>query len=187
MKLIFLLGNTGSQYRDTRHNIAWDIVDSANLEWSEQTKFRAYLAQQTEAGNKVLYARPTTYYNLAGQSLRSIMDFYKIAIDDVLIVHDDLMLPLGTIRARIGGSDAGNNGMKSIVQHVGEDIARIRIGIASPQRSVMGDSRFVLAKFNDGEKLVIEQLRPRIAELIKDFITDSFTATTYRHQTDDQD
>ena len=181
MKLVFLLGNIGDSYRGTRHNIAWDSFDDDTLTWRERPKFRAYIAEADCAGEKVLYVRPNTYYTEAGASLRQIIDFHKIANEDVLIIHDDSMLPFGTIRTRIGGRDAGNNGLKSITQHVGDDIARLRIGIATEQRAQIGDTAFVLGKFSVAERDILEQLQPQIHMIVTDFCAGKFSTTTYRH------
>lgn len=180
MKLIFLLGNAGSDYVGTRHNLAWQIV-SRDLEWTEKTKHPALIAQQGSGGDKVLFVRPTTFYNLVGQSLRSICDFYKILPESVLVVHDDLALPFGTLRTRIGGSDAGNNGIKSVNQHGGQATARLRLGIANDQRSLMGDTNFVLGKFSAAEQAAIaETIAPKARQIIDDFIASSHQITSHK-------
>lgn len=181
MKVIFLLGNLGVEYRGTRHNVAWDVIDATDLEWGEKTKFHAYVAEDHSTPERTLYVRPTTFYNEAGASLRAVVDFYKLAPSDLLIIHDDLMLPLGTVRTRIGGRDAGNNGLKSIAQHVGHDLARIRIGIETPHRHTAGDTNFVLGKFNTAEAAIVEALKPTIRDIIDRFLHDEFTTTTYRY------
>src|SRR5438445_447838 len=134
MKLIFAQGNPGSQYATTRHNVGFLILDQlaakAGKEFIKKPKFHADVAELTIAGEKVLLVKPTTFYNETGQSARSLVDFYKLdTMSDVLVVHDDLALPLGTIRTREKGSDAGNNGIKSLNAHLGHDYHRIRIGI----------------------------------------------------------
>lgn len=180
MKLIFLLGNIGREYAKTRHNFAWQIIDES-LEWSEKPKHHAFIAQQGSGEEKILYARPTTLYNLVGVSLRSICDFYKIAPEDVLVVHDDLALPFGTVRTRIGGSDAGNNGVKSINQHGGENTARLRLGVASDQRSLMGDTAFVLGAFTPDEQTAItETITPKARQIIDDFIAANHHITSHK-------
>lgn len=182
MKIIFLLGNPGSDYRDTRHNVAWQLVGDDSFEWLERSKFRAYIAESRSANGKALYVRPTTYYNESGVALRSIMDYYKVETADVVVVHDDLMLPFGTVRSRIGGRDAGNNGLKSIAQHVDGDIARIRIGIANDQRAVMGDTAFVLGKFSSDERGELAAIKTLVESLIEDFKNDRLQVTTHRHE-----
>ncbi len=181
MKLIFLLGNLGAEYRGTRHNVAWDIVDSSRIDWSEKLKFHAYIAEGHNTPERTLYVRPTTFYNEAGVALRAVIDFYKLDPSDVLVIHDDLMLPLGTVRTRIGGRDAGNNGLKSIAQHVGDDLARIRIGIATEHRQLSGDTNFVLGKFTTDEARLVDTMRPTIQTLIEQFIDGQFQTTTHRH------
>lgn len=184
MKIIFGLGNPADEYGGTRHNVGFAVLDSyadeKGAQFQPKTKYKALIAETEIAGEKVLLVKPTTYYNLVGESLRSLLDFYKLEPADVLVVHDDLALPLGTLRTRIGGSDAGSNGLKSIIQHGGENSARLRIGITNELRSRMDDADFVLSRFTSEEAKAIESLQPKIAEIIDDFIAGDFDHTTHR-------
>lgn len=123
---------------------------------------------------------PTTYYNASGESVRALVDFYKLSPQDVLIVHDELMLPVGTLRTRTGGSDAGNNGVKSITQHIGENTARLRIGVGSEQRGQMDDADFVLSKFNAAERTTLTNLQHTAEGCVEDFIYGDFAPTTHK-------
>lgn len=184
MKLVFCLGNPEEKYNGTRHNVGFFLgnllANNRAVEFQLKDKFSAKIAEYVSEGEKVLVAKPVTYYNLVGQSMRSLMDFYKLESDDVLIVHDELDLPFGTVRTRVGGSDAGNNGIKSVNQHGGEETNRLRIGVANPQRSVMGDANFVLGKFSSEEETVLhESVAPKALELIDAFIAGDHEATSH--------
>jgi PTH1 family peptidyl-tRNA hydrolase len=184
MKLIFCLGNPEEKYSGTRHNVGFFVADvfakEHKAEFQLKGKFRAQLAEISVHGEKVLIAKPTTYYNLVGESMRSLIDFYKLEPSDILIVHDELALPFGTVRARIGGSDAGSNGIKSINQHGGQDTNRLRVGIASEMRAVMGDVDFVLGRFNaDEQKLLASSIAPKAIELIGIFVADQHEPTSH--------
>ncbi|HEY1085253.1 MAG TPA: aminoacyl-tRNA hydrolase [Candidatus Saccharimonadales bacterium] len=179
MKLIFALGNPEKRYEQTRHNIGFEIIDAYarehNASFQQKDKFKAEVAEVVVHGEKILLVKPTTYYNEVGESLRPLMDFYKVTPENTLIIHDDLALPFGTVRSRIGGSDAGNNGIKSINQHGGEQSNRLRIGIASSQRAVMGDVNFVLARFSLDETTQLTKIIvPGAIELVQSFLAGSF-------------
>ncbi|HET6747456.1 MAG TPA: aminoacyl-tRNA hydrolase [Candidatus Saccharimonadales bacterium] len=156
MKLIFAQGNPGATYDNTRHNIGFAVLDSITstlqLSFTEKTKFQALFTETTIDGEKIIFAKPTTFYNETGIAARTIADFYKLdTAKDILVVHDELALPFGTIKTRQEGSDAGNNGIKSLNQHLGPRYARIRIGIYNPLRDQINDADFVLGKFTSEE------------------------------------
>lgn len=184
MKIIFGLGNPESEYSSTRHNVGFAVLDAYAAEkgtdFHEKSKHKAHVAETDIAGEKVLLVKPTTYYNLVGESLRSLLDFYKLEPSDVLVVHDDLALPFGTLRTRIGGSDAGNNGVKSVIQHGAEASARLRIGVTNELRARMDDADFVLSRFSNEEAKALADLQPKIAEIIDDFVSGNFDHTTRR-------
>ena len=183
MKLIIGLGNPEERYKHTRHNIGFRILsqyaDAAGLSFQLKDKFRACIAEFSVDGEKVILAKPTTYYNHVGEAARLIADFYKIESGDVLIIHDELALPFGTIRTRIGGSDAGNNGIKSLNQHLGTDTARIRVGVYNDLRDRIDDADFVLSNFTKAEDEALVALTKKAAEIIDNFIQDKFSATTH--------
>ncbi len=174
MKLIIALGNAETKYDGTRHNVGFFVADTfaakQGLNWQNKPKFKAIIAEATG----FLIAKPTTYYNLVGESAQAIANFYKIDPQDILIIHDDLALPLGTIRTRHGGSPAGNNGIKSITQHMGDATARLRIGTYTEHRDTIDDVDFVLGKFTASEQKIITDLLPKITGLINDFFTRDF-------------
>ena len=181
--MIVGLGNPESRYNGTRHNVGASVVarfvNTQGGTFRRSAKFRAQMCELSIGTEKVLAALPTTYYNASGESVQAIADFYKLAPADVLVVHDELMLPVGTLRTRLGGSSAGNNGIKSLTQHLGEDTARLRIGVHNDQRDYMDAADFVLSKFNAEERMALEQLQHVAEGCIEDFIFGQFTATTH--------
>lgn len=188
MKLIFCLGNPEQQYDGTRHNVGFlvanELAEEWGIEFKPSAKFKALIAEHTATDQKVLVVKPTTYYNLVGESARAVMDFYKINPADIIIVHDDLALPLGTIRTRVGGSDAGNNGLKSLEQHVGSNTARIRIGTWHEHHQAQDKVSTVLGKFTKDEQAVLTNSLPIIRRLVASFIHGTFEQTTHRAESE---
>ena len=183
MKLIVGLGNPEAKFKNTRHNVGFRMLSEyareKGIEFQLKEKFRACIADLTVDGQKVLLAKPTTYYNLTGEAVRLITDFYKVTPEDVLVVHDELALPFGRIRTRIGGSDAGNNGIKSMNQHIGPSTARIRIGVYNELRDRIDDADFVLSNFTKAEDESLAVLYDKVAGIIDDFIAGNFQTTTH--------
>lgn len=184
MKLIFAQGNPGQQYVHTRHNTGFIILNSLshNTSWKKSDKFNAEIAETTLNGEKVLLAKPLTFYNETGQSAQALVNFYKLdPSKDMLVIHDDLALPLGTIRVREKGSDAGNNGIKSLNAHLGPHYFRMRVGIWNEKRNFMDDANFVLSSFSEEElKILNEKIIPQAFNLIKDFLQDKLQPTSHR-------
>lgn len=183
MKLVFCLGNPTPAYEGTRHNVGFLVADavatSHAVNFVEKSKLKALVAELTVDGEKIIVAKPITYYNDVGQSYRAIVDFYKLAVNDVLIVHDELMLPFGTLRSRVGGSDAGNNGVKSINHHGGSQTYRLRIGVGNELRDRMDDSDFVLGKFSANEREKLKEISDQALSIIAAFINNSFDITSH--------
>ena len=184
MKLVIGLGNPEERYKNTRHNVGFRVLtayaNASGKQFQLKDKFKAQMIDLTVNGEKVILAKPTTYYNNVGESVRLLADFYKIAPSEVLVVHDELALPFGTIRTRVGGSDAGNNGIKSIVQHLGPGTARIRIGIYNELRDRMDDADFVLGTFTKEEDTTLEEtLTVKAIALINDFVSGDFEHVTH--------
>lgn len=161
--LIVGLGNVGKEYEGTRHNIGFATVDRYQKEqgfpaWQEKTKFKAFLSEDFIAGKKVIIAKPTTYMNLSGESIKALKDFYKLTNNDITVIHDELDLPFGTVKEKQEGGSAGNNGLKSIISHVGADFKRIRIGIKNDLLDKMDAADFVLGKFSGAEKKQLNEI-----------------------------
>lgn len=186
MKLIFALGNPETRYDSTRHNVGFAVLNTIaakyDVKWALQTKFNALTTEIMIDGEKVILAKPTTYYNETGTSARKLIDFYKLHPEtDLLVVHDDLSLPFGTVRIREKGSDAGNNGIKSINTHLDQPYTRIKIGVCNVLRDQMDNADFVLAKFSKSESKQLEDnIIPQVVDLIEQFVTDSLEATSYK-------
>lgn len=187
MKLIFGLGNPGKEYVGTRHNAGFDTLDSYAIKNSssfiKKDRFIAEIAELSLHDEKVVLARPLTFYNNVGESFTTILSFYNFNPMDCLIIHDELALPFGTLRVRQGGSDAGNNGIKSINIHGGATSMRLRFGIATEKRSLVGDTSFVLSKFNKEEIAFKESsLYPTAHSVIEQFINGSLEAHSVKHE-----
>ena len=184
MKLIFTQGNPGSKYDLTRHNVGFFVAETlssgASATFTTQTKFHADIAEFSHVGQKVIIAKPTTFYNETGRSFQAIKQFYKLENEDILVVHDELALPFGTIRTRLGGSDAGNNGIKSINMNGGEETARLRIGVGNDLRTRIGDTDFVLGRFSVEESSELTRtILPKCLEVIYKFIADDHQVTSH--------
>lgn len=187
MKIIFAQGNPEPKYSLTRHNVGFSILnklaEELKVKWIKKDKFHAYISEIEINNEKTLLIKPDTYYNETGLLLRKIIDFYKIKPEkDLIVLHDDLNLPFGSIRVRDKGSDGGNNGIKSINEHIGKDYPRIRIGIDNSLRDKIDDADFVLSKFNTKElKYLREFLTPKIIDLIKQFCDQKLIITSYKN------
>jgi peptidyl-tRNA hydrolase, PTH1 family len=136
MKIIAGLGNPGDLYRMTRHNMGFLVVDALADESGiavQKKKFEALLGDGRIAGHRVLIAKPQTFMNLSGMSIRQLLDFYQKTTEDLLVVHDDLDLPFATVRVKVGGGDGGHKGLRSLIEHLGDaNFTRVRLGIGKP-------------------------------------------------------
>lgn len=153
MFLIVGLGNPGREYENTRHNIGFDaidvIADKYNIEVS-RIKFKGVYGEGFVNGEKVILLKPTTYMNLSGESVREVMDFYKLSEEDILVIYDDVSLDVGRIRIREKGSAGGHNGIKSIIANIGTDVfSRIKVGVGKPQGDLV---KHVLGTFSKEDR-----------------------------------
>ncbi len=170
-KLFVFLGNPGSEYERTRHNVAWMILDyfslSKNLSWSK--KFKGFVASLDYKGEKFIFLKPQTFMNLSGESAVAAKQFYKIENSDVLVVHDELDIPFGQIQFKFGGGVAGHNGLKSLQQHLGgPDFRRLRIGISRPVHGTV--SNYVLSAFDDIEKANLDRFLQGAADALFTYV-----------------
>lgn len=153
MKMIVGLGNIGRQYAQTRHNVGFMIVDelASKLNVTFQTsKFEAQVATAFQDGKKILLVKPATYMNDSGRAVGPLMSYYNVDPADLLVIHDDLDLPLGKVRLKQKGSAGGHNCIKSIISHVGDQhFKRVKVGIDHPQKMSVVD--YVLGKFTPAE------------------------------------
>jgi len=176
-QLIVGLGNPEPKYDRTRHNIGFNAVDALAQSWqislSENRKFQGIFGEGNRPrGQKIRLLKPLTYMNLSGQSIRAVADWYKIPAESVLVVYDDMDLPIGKIRMRLSGSAGGHNGMKSAIAHLGTDkFPRLRIGIGKPQNEVSqkekDTSSFVLGKFSSEETQLLENVLKLVREAVE--------------------
>jgi PTH1 family peptidyl-tRNA hydrolase len=154
MKIVIGLGNPGLKYAGTRHNVGFDVVDylaKGKGASSFREKFESFVAELKEGDETVLLMKPLTFMNLSGRALRAAADFYKLPVEQVLVVCDDFNLPLGKLRIRAKGSHGGQNGLRNIQDQLGTDAyARLRIGVGQPAVGEAVD--FVLSKFKPGER-----------------------------------
>src|SRR5439155_16934760 len=168
MKIVVGLGNPGLKYAGTRHNVGFEVIDylargpgcSAFRE-----KFEAFVAETKDGDEPVLLVKPLTFMNLSGRAVRAVLDFYKLPVEALLVVCDDFNLPLGKLRVRAKGSHGGQNGLRSIQEHLGTDAyARLRIGVGQPAPGDAVD--FVLSKFRPGERKAAEEVVATAAQAV---------------------
>lgn len=202
MKIIVGLGNPGKEYVGTRHNVGFDFLVALSkhsrfcstgeeLQFTSNKKFQAEIVEAQVAGDKYILVKPQTFMNVSGKSVQAILSFYKAQISDLLIVSDDLDLPLGMARVRLTGLSGGHRGIESIISEIGtKDFPRLRIGISD---KIVGDSEldhpyekpeakiFVLEKFSDRERPIIEKMILKSVDIIIDCLTsgEQLTATSF--------
>ncbi len=184
MKAIFGLGNPGPRYKGTRHNVGFEVVDTLADRWRlagfTQGPADAVIAKrQATDGEAVLLVKPTTFMNLSGHAVGDIVRYYRIALPDVLIVLDEIQLPLGKLRARARGSAGGHNGLKSVIEHLGADVPRLRLGVGrGDERRDLADH--VLAKFDKEEATEAERMIARAADAAEVFVAEGIAAVMNR-------
>jgi PTH1 family peptidyl-tRNA hydrolase len=178
-KLIVGLGNPGSEYRDTRHNIGFMVLDlmgeKLGLNW--KSKFKGEFDSKTIDGEQIVFLKPQTYMNLSGESVQACQTFFKVKLEDILVLHDELDLPYGQVVLKKGGGLAGHNGLKSLAKHLSsKDYKRLRLGIGRPKH---GDvSHFVLSRFSDDEQIDLERYLELGVDAVSSFIDIGFEKTS---------
>lgn len=185
MKIILAQGNPGAEYEKTRHNVGFLALDfyasDGGYSFQPKPKFHADIAEVLHGDDKILLVKPTTFYNETGKCARALADFYKLDATDILVIHDELSLPFGTLRTREKGSDAGNNGIKSLNAHLGENYARLRVGTSNEIAQHQSPYDFVLSKFNAEEsKKLTSDIFPKINQIIDEFIAGSHSITSHK-------
>ncbi|HEV3242394.1 MAG TPA: aminoacyl-tRNA hydrolase [Methyloceanibacter sp.] len=159
MKVIVGLGNPGSRYAGTRHNVGYAVLDllgKSPRAGRARDQFQAEVVELSEDSGKILLAKPETFMNLSGRSVRQLLDFYQLPLEELLVVCDDINLPLGKLRFRPRGTHGGHNGLRDIQAHLGTtEYSRLRIGVGAPEGSELVDH--VLGRFQPGEKAVIRE------------------------------
>ncbi len=182
--LIVGLGNPGKDYEDTRHNVGFRVVDELARRYGltfGKTERKAQAASGTIKDKKVILAKPQTYMNLSGEAVRSLTDFYKVEPDRILIIADDLDIPLGTVRLRQSGSAGGQNGIKSIIQHLGtQEVNRLRFGIGRPPGKMQAKD-YVLGAFKGDDAILASQVIDRASAAAETWLTDGIELAMTRH------
>lgn len=178
MKLIIGLGNHGDKYKLTKHNAGFMALDyiaiNEGFNFSFESKFKGEITKTNFAGESVVFLKPHTYMNLSGESVIAVMNFFKIQKEDILVIHDDLDMPVGKMRFREKGSDGGQKGIRSIIQVLGgaNDFDRLKIGIG-PQLNLSAEA-YVLQNFSDEQlkemKIVLKNTKEAVEVYLKDGI-----------------
>ena len=183
MYIIAGLGNPGKKYVGTRHNMGFEALDAVAAKYDiaiKKAKFNALYGEGTIEGEKVVLVKPQTFMNLSGESIREFKSWYKTDDSKIIIIYDDVSLPVGKMRIRPKGSAGGHNGMKSIIYQLGsEDFPRIKIGVGSPQNPDFDLADYVLGKFTKAEvKELIQKAidtADAVGEIIKNGIEKAMT------------
>ncbi len=160
MFLIVGLGNPGKEYENTRHNVGFMFADLLSRRYEfhhSKARFKSEISEGMIGGKKVLLQKPLTYMNLSGNAVLQAADFFKVPIENIIVIHDDLDLALGKIRVKTGGGAGGHNGLKDIDARLGKEYMRIRIGIGHPgDRDAV--SAYVLSRFSPDDRQIIDEI-----------------------------
>ena len=172
MKAVVGLGNPGDDYKGTRHNVGFEVVDELATRWhAKLKKWKATADTAIVKDRDVILVEPRTYMNNSGQAIAAVMAFYRIQPADVLVVVDEVQLPLGKLRLRPSGSAGGHNGLKSVIEHIGLEFPRLRIGVDRGHPDWDLSDR-VLSKFPPTERTVVDAAINRAADAVEVFLTD---------------
>jgi PTH1 family peptidyl-tRNA hydrolase len=183
MKLIVGLGNPGKNYEGTRHNFGFEfldfLADDFNFSFQKSAKFKSEFSEiKNELHQKVFFLKPQTFMNLSGESMQAFMSFYKLTLDDVLVIHDDIDLPFGKIRFVREGSSGGHNGINSIASICGStNFHRLKLGVGRPKVVHQEVTDYVLQKFNSEETKNLKNIFQTCAETLKIYLADGIQAT----------
>jgi PTH1 family peptidyl-tRNA hydrolase len=184
--LVVGLGNPGKDYDGTRHNIGFDCLDhfvesqTAFSSWTQKKDLKCLITSATLGSTRVIAIKPTTFMNESGQAVRAVQAFYKISPSQTIIIHDELDIPFGQIRSRVGGGTAGHNGLKSVVAHGSSESGRLRIGIDGPHRIKNNEADFVLKSFSKEEQSQLPQLYKEVSAILTEYIYSHQLATETR-------
>jgi peptidyl-tRNA hydrolase, PTH1 family len=173
--LIVGLGNIGDEYNNTRHNIGFmaidDFANKNNFDgWVNKKDLKCHLTQKTFGQTRIILVKPTTYMNLSGEAMQKVQHFYKVSNDKTIAIYDELDIDFGQIRTRTGGSAAGHNGMKSLIQHCGEGFGRVRIGVGPKLHEQQDSTDFVLSRFSKEQEAKLPKLYDEINSILTDTI-----------------
>ena len=173
MKLIVGLGNPGPEYEHTRHNVGFMVIDLLK-EKNNYADFKVFKKGLISKNKDCILLKPQTYMNLSGESVREVMDYFKIDEEDLIVVHDDLDLPIGSLRLRDKCSAGGHNGIKNIIMHLGNDnFKRMKIGVG--KNKLIDTKDYVLGSFNKEEKDSLNPILDKASEALFKFLNEPFT------------
>ncbi len=185
MKILVGLGNPGTPYEGTRHNVGFRVVDRLAEENQIslcQKHFKAQFGKGSIRSRDVLLVKPLTFMNLSGLAVRKVVDFYKAGIEDLVVIHDDLDLPFGVLRIKRWGGDGGHQGIRSIIDSLGENnFLRLKVGIGRPPRG-MDPAGYVLRPFEGDEERPLEEIVSRAAECVSVMISEGIEKAMNRYQ-----
>lgn len=173
--LIIGLGNPGKEYDGTRHNIGFAVLDEFAKQndfpgWVTKKDLKCELTTANLGENQVILCKPTTFMNHSGEAVQAVQRFYRAYNQNTLVVYDELAVPFGSLRSRLGGSDAGHNGVKSLIQHIGDDFGRLRVGVGSEMSQKADAADFVLGKFTKKEQEVLPLIIREAGAMMTEFI-----------------
>lgn len=175
--LLVGLGNPGVKYEQTRHNVGFLVLDRLGDTW-KNAKQSALVSKTTVQGKDVYLAKPQTFMNKSGVSVRALCDYYDILPEQTIVVHDEVDIPFGDVRVKFGGGTAGHNGIKSLVQHLGtEDFWRVRFGVGRPPNPNFPLDRYVLSQWTEAERELLDQQIDGAVSLIQATIIERITPT----------
>ena len=169
MKMIVGLGNPGKEYENTRHNVGFMVLDSFVDDFVKENNFQAMISKKNIDGEDVFFVKPLTFMNLSGIAVSKIASYYKIVPEDILVIHDDMDMPIGKIRIRANGKSGGHNGIKSIMACLGtNNFNRLKIGIRHPENESVVS--WVLSPFNNDQQKLMDTAFETSENVINDFI-----------------
>lgn len=166
MHLIVGLGNIGEKYQLTRHNVGFMVIDEITKNLSTSNIQKSNFHSTLEKSAYDLYSKPTTFMNNSGMAVQAIKEYYKLGIENIIVIHDDIDLPFGTVKFKIGGGHGGHNGLRSIDAHIGKEYIRVRIGVGKPQDK-SDVANYVLNNFSKEELNKLQDIIPHIINAIK--------------------
>ncbi len=177
------LGNPGRRYSETRHNAGFLVIDELARRWSIDCS-KKQLGSEVGGGRvrdvKAVLVKPQQFMNRSGHPTRSLMGFYKVSVDDVVVIHDEVDLPFGTVRVKRGGGAGGHNGLKDLDRHLGDrNYLRVRVGVSRPPEG-WDTADYVLGKWNAAERSDLDALVAKAADAVEQLLTEGLTATMNR-------
>lgn len=185
--LIVGLGNPGREYKDNRHNVGFMLIDRLAVRLNarmSRMQAKALVGDVNYQGDKLILAKPQTYMNLSGQSIQGLARFYKLPLENMIVAHDDLDLPFGTVRIRPGGGPGGQKGVKSAIERLGtKDFRRLRIGIGRPPGR-MDPAAYVLQDFAQGNLTLLSEILDHAADAVLTFVSDGLDAAMNKYNAD---